>query len=137
MYCIDRANQLQVEAAVLPTLQVLFDAPKTSPLSEIDELNVAELLVQLTDAKQLKEANNGGGEDSETLTSHDRLACNICNELLERGANYYGLQTLVKVLTMLDLTVDDATLAKDLQVLCQHLEEVSRSAAASTQYDSL
>ncbi len=44
--------------AFLPTLHTLFDAPASSPLAEINENNVAELLVQLTNAKHLMNVNN-------------------------------------------------------------------------------
>ena len=55
----NRANQSQVEEAFLPTLRVLFDAPKTSPLSDIDDTNVVDLMVQLTNARNLKQVSAG------------------------------------------------------------------------------
>jgi len=50
----------------MPTLKTLFDAPDTSPLSEVKVINVAELMVQLTNARhQLSKARSG---DDTTLT---------------------------------------------------------------------
>lgn len=43
-----RTNQECVEESFLPTMRTLFNAPVTSPLSEIDTSNVAELFVELT-----------------------------------------------------------------------------------------
>ena len=48
-----RNNQQVVEEAFMVTLNTLFHAPATSPLASVDVNNVAELLVQLTDASQL------------------------------------------------------------------------------------
>lgn len=123
LYCF-RANQTQVEEAFLPTLQVIFDAPNTSPLSDIDEYNVAELLVQLTDPKQLSSKSQTDLTQTDTMmTSHDSLALKICNEIIERD-NGYGVQTLAKALTLLDLSMDNEILAKDLKNLCSQLVEV-------------
>jgi len=36
---------------MLPTLRALFDAPSTSPLSEVKVSNVADLLIELTDVQ--------------------------------------------------------------------------------------
>ncbi len=37
-----------MEESFLPTMRTLFNAPVTSPLSEVDTSNVAELFVELT-----------------------------------------------------------------------------------------
>ena len=50
-----RANQDCVEEAFLPTLETLFNAPTTSPLAQVNENNVAELLVNLTDQRNLRQ----------------------------------------------------------------------------------
>ena len=42
-----------VEEAFMLTLNTLFNAPATSPLASVDVNNVAELLVQLTDASHI------------------------------------------------------------------------------------
>lgn len=42
-----------MEEAFLPTLRTLFNAPPNSPLSEVNVNNVADLMVQLTNARYL------------------------------------------------------------------------------------
>ncbi len=37
-----------MEESFLPTMRTLFNAPVTSPLSEVDTSNVAELFIELT-----------------------------------------------------------------------------------------
>ena len=48
-----RANQEVMEEAFLPTLRTLFNAPPSSPLAEVNVNNVADLMVQLTNARHL------------------------------------------------------------------------------------
>lgn len=43
-----RTHQECVEESFVPTMRTLFHAPATSPLSEVDTNNVAELFVELT-----------------------------------------------------------------------------------------
>ncbi|NXI53842.1 CND3 protein, partial [Chloroceryle aenea] len=77
----NRSNQECFEEAYLPTLQTLFNAPATSPLSEIDTSNVSELLVDLTRPSNLKPQSKKF-QDYQELTVHDSLAMKICNEIL-------------------------------------------------------
>ena len=42
-----------MEEAFLPTLRTLFNAPPSSPLAEVNVNNVADLMVQLTNARHL------------------------------------------------------------------------------------
>ena len=53
MLLIYRANMDVIEEAFLPTLNTLFNAPVTSPLSKVDVSNTAELLTQLTCTRHL------------------------------------------------------------------------------------
>jgi len=112
---------VQVEEAFIPTLQVIFDAPATSPLSDIDESNVVELLVQLTDPTQVKKVADQSALSG--MTSHDSLAVKICNEIIERD-NMYGVVVLAKALTMLQLSQDNELLARDLSNLSIQLTQV-------------
>ena len=52
---LSRSNQEVVEDAFLPTLKTLLNAPTSSPLAEVNVENVAELLVQLSNARLLME----------------------------------------------------------------------------------
>ncbi|XP_060542719.1 condensin complex subunit 3 [Pantherophis guttatus] len=74
----NRTNQECFEETFLPTLQILFNAPASSPLSEVDVANVAELLVDLTRPSGL----NQHFQNCQGLTVHDNLALKICNEIL-------------------------------------------------------
>ena len=56
LLCI-RCNQELIAEAVLPTLRALFDAPSTSPLAEVKVVNVADLLIELTDVRHPMAAN--------------------------------------------------------------------------------
>ncbi|NXX38854.1 CND3 protein, partial [Tricholaema leucomelas] len=76
-----RSNQEFFEDAYFPTLQTLFNAPATSPLSEIDISNVSELLVDLTRPSGLKPQSKKS-QDYQELTVHDSLAMKLCNEIL-------------------------------------------------------
>ena len=58
---IDRGNQEIVEEAFLPTLQTLMEAPATSPLSEVNINNVAQLLIQLTNSCHLLKCHGRPG----------------------------------------------------------------------------
>jgi|SRR6218665_187236 len=51
-----RANQEVVAEAFMPTLKALFAAPGTSPLIEVKVIKVAELLVQLSNARHRRSA---------------------------------------------------------------------------------
>ncbi len=42
-----------MEEAFLPTLRTLLNAPQSSPLAEVNVNNIAEIMVQLTNARQL------------------------------------------------------------------------------------
>uniref|UniRef100_A0A8C6XWV2 Non-SMC condensin I complex subunit G n=1 Tax=Naja naja TaxID=35670 RepID=A0A8C6XWV2_NAJNA len=74
----NRTNQECFEETFLPTLQILFNAPASSPLSEVDVANVAELLVDLTRPSGL----NQHFQNCQGMTVHDNLALKICNEIL-------------------------------------------------------
>ncbi|XP_067944835.1 condensin complex subunit 3-like isoform X2 [Watersipora subatra] len=117
----DRSNQIQIEKAFLPTLNIIFDAPNSSPLSDIDDQNVMELLVQLTNPRDVKEQTSADAPDAST--SHEALAMTICNEIMERG-NGYGVVTLCKALNFLELNSENGVLIKDLNSLSTRLLQV-------------
>ena len=47
-----------MEEAFIPTLETLFSAPVSSPLASVNINNVAELLVALTNSKNLERNGN-------------------------------------------------------------------------------
>merc|ERR1712142_1363331 len=74
---MSKPHQLAMEAAFIPTMKVIFDAPVTSPLAEIDTEDVGMFFVHLTreDMLQSYEGGKPSLEEECTLTSvHDTLA---------------------------------------------------------------
>ncbi|XP_026959079.1 condensin complex subunit 3 isoform X2 [Sagmatias obliquidens] len=113
-----RTNQECFEEAFLPTLQIVANAPASSPLAEIDITNVAELLVDLTRPSGLNpQAKNS--QDYQALTVHDNLAIKICNEILTCPYSP-EIRVYTKALSSLELT---SSLAKDLLVLLNEILE--------------
>ncbi|XP_020025767.2 condensin complex subunit 3 [Castor canadensis] len=113
-----RTNQECFEEAFLPTLQTLANAPASSPLAEVDIMNVAELLVDLTRPSGLNpQAKNS--QDYQAFTVHDNLAVKICNEILT-GPCSPEIRVYTKALNSLELSNN---LAKDLLVLLNEILE--------------
>ncbi|KAH0616289.1 hypothetical protein JD844_027300 [Phrynosoma platyrhinos] len=120
----NRANQECFEEAFLPTLQILFNAPASSPLSEVDVTNVAELLVDLTRPSGLNQRIKNS-QNYPDLTVHDNLAIKICNEIL-KDPTAPDVRIYAKVLSSLELNKD---FTKDLLVLIgEVLEKVKDKA---------
>jgi len=112
-------NMQLIEEATLPTLKTLLKAPSTSPLSDINEANVASFLVELTNAQLLIQ-----NQKSQTLVTdnpyHDSLAIKLCNEILSKPDSF-NVRLWLKVLTQLWLSTDNLVLVKDLCKMCEHM----------------
>ncbi|XP_014662926.1 PREDICTED: condensin complex subunit 3-like [Priapulus caudatus] len=117
-----RANQECVAEAFLPTLQTLFDAPLSSPLAEVNDTNVAKLMVDLTCSYYLSEAAKRG-VDAAADSIHDTLAVKICNQILSDPESF-GTLTLCKALGYLDLNSNASSVANDLKVLAEDMLNV-------------
>ncbi|XP_075400613.1 condensin complex subunit 3 [Tenrec ecaudatus] len=115
-----RANQECFEEAFLPTVQTLANAPASSPLAEIDIMNVAELLIDLTRPSGLNpQAKNP--QDYQASTAHDNLAIKLCNEILASPCSP-EIRVYTKALSSLELS---SCLTKDLlDLLNDMLEQV-------------
>ncbi|KAL8207577.1 UNVERIFIED_CONTAM: hypothetical protein K2H54_059174 [Gekko kuhli] len=111
-----RANQECFEEAYLPTLHTLFNAPASSPLSEVDASNVSELFVDLTRPSGL----NQSAQDFQGLTVHDSLAMRVCNEILA-DPSAPDVRIYTKALSSLELNKD---FSKDLLILLDEVLEV-------------
>merc|ERR1719427_1125747 len=99
-------HQMTMEAAFIPTMKVLFDAPVTSPLNEIDNEDVGMFFVHLTREDMLQQHDpKRAGEvvASSTTSVHDNLAKLVGNEILS-APDAYQAKVLIKVLTNLQLT---------------------------------
>ncbi|KAM4854405.1 condensin complex subunit 3 isoform 2-T2 [Thomomys bottae] len=115
-----RTNQECFEEAFIPTVQTLANAPASSPLAEVDIMNVAELLVDLTRPSGLNPQAKDS-QDYQALTVHDNLAVKICNEILTSPCSP-EIRVYTKALNSLELS---SSLSKDLLVLLNEiLEEV-------------
>ncbi|XP_060102187.1 condensin complex subunit 3 isoform X2 [Heteronotia binoei] len=113
-----RANQECFEEAYLSTLRILFNAPASSPLSEVDASNVSELFVDLTRPSGLNQSARTS-QDFQGSTVHDSLAVKVCNEILA-DPSAPDVRIYTKVLSSLELNKD---VSKDLQILLDEILE--------------
>ncbi|XP_056621018.1 condensin complex subunit 3 isoform X2 [Triplophysa dalaica] len=114
-----RANQECVEESFLLTMRTLFNAPVTSPLSEVDTSNVAELYVELTRPSALLQPAAVQG-----ASVHDSLAVRVCNEIL-RDVKAPEVRLYCKTLSWLELTTEPGPATNELQLLLKDiLQEV-------------
>merc|ERR1719245_2453397 len=82
LYCsMTKFHQRAMEDAFVPTMKILFDAPVTSPLAEIDVEDVGMFFVHLTREDMLqsygKEKNSANILESSTTSIHDSLAVSV------------------------------------------------------------
>ncbi|KAG1956791.1 condensin complex subunit 3 isoform X2 [Pimephales promelas] len=114
-----RANQECVEESFLPTMRTLFNAPVTSPLSEVDSSNVAELFVELTRPSALVQP-----AAVQAMSVHDSLAVRICNEIL-RDVSAPEVRLYCKTLSWLEINTEPGPANSELQLLLKDiLQEV-------------
>ena len=119
---MSKAHQLSFESAFLPTMKVLFDAPVTSPLAEIDCEDVGMFFVHLTREDMLQSYTGKApmeGESSVTSV-HDSLAAAVCNEILS-SPDSMQTKTLIKILSSLQITHNNFVALRELKVLAEQL----------------
>eukprot|EP00090_Calanus_glacialis_P042984 TRINITY_DN7612_c0_g1_i1.p1 TRINITY_DN7612_c0_g1~~TRINITY_DN7612_c0_g1_i1.p1 ORF type:complete len:1486 (-),score=621.94 TRINITY_DN7612_c0_g1_i1:145-4602(-) len=121
---MSKQHQLAMEAAFIPTMKVLFDAPVTSPLSEIDTEDVGMFFVHLTREDMLQSYDPNKKDtnilESCTTTVHDSLAMAVCNEILS-SPDSFQTKVLIKILTSLALTHNNYVHLKEVKVLAESL----------------
>uniref|UniRef100_A0A670J415 Non-SMC condensin I complex subunit G n=1 Tax=Podarcis muralis TaxID=64176 RepID=A0A670J415_PODMU len=93
----NRTNQECFGEAFLPTLKILFNAPASSPLSEVDAANVSELFVDLTrpsglDHSAKNSRNYQKLNDKMCLRMIEKVKSNINGENNINGAISEGVQ---------------------------------------------
>ena len=110
--------KLAMEAAFVHTMKVLFDAPVTSHLAEIDTEDVGMLLVHITreDILQSYDPNKKDATilESSTTTVHNNLS--VCNEILSSPDSFQS-----KILISLALTHNNLVHLKEGKVLSESL----------------
>merc|ERR1719186_1654536 len=115
---------MTMEAAFIPTMKVLFDAPVTSPLAEIDTEDVGMFFVHLTREDMLQTFDANAKEtnmlESSTTTVHDSLAMAVCNEILS-APDSFQTKVLIKILSSLVLTHNNYVHLRMLKVLAELL----------------
>ena len=121
---MSKQHQLAMEAAFIPTMKVLFDAPVTSPLAEIDTEDVGMFFVHLTREDMLQSYDPNKKDtnilESSTTSVHDSLAMAVCNEILSFPERFQT-KVLIKILTSLTLTHNNYVHLKELKVLAELL----------------
>ena len=121
---MSRTHQLAVEAAFVPTMKILFDAPVTSPLAEIDTEDVGMFFVHLTREDMLQsfdpDKKCSSILESSTTSVHDSMAMTVCNEILSTPDSFHT-KVLIKILTSLALTHNNYVNLKELKVLSELL----------------
>ena len=119
---MSRQHQLAKEAACIPTLNILFDAPVTSPLGEIDTEDV--FLVHLTreDMMHSFDPNKKDNNilESSTTTVHDNLTIAVCNEILS-SPDSFQMKVLIKSLTSLAFAHNNYVHLMEVKVLADLL----------------
>ncbi|XP_072352559.1 condensin complex subunit 3 isoform X6 [Scyliorhinus torazame] len=119
---MNRRNQECFQEAFLPTLQTLFYAPASSPLAEVNALNVAEFFVDLTRASEVNHQNKQI-QDYQVFTVHDNLAVTICNEIL-KDPDSPDTRILVKTLGLLELSTGVSPCTEQLCILLDDIKEL-------------
>ena len=129
-----------MESAFIPTMRVLFDAPITSPLNEIDVEDVGMFFVHLTreDMLQSHDANKRPVDILASLTTsvHDSLANLVSNEILS-APDAYQSKVLIKVLISLQLTPNNYVHLRGLKVLSEQLLSTVKERTAVKQLEKL
>lgn len=97
-------------------MKTIFDAPITSPLSEIDAEDVALFLIQLTREDFLQ------SPDSQGPNVHDSLAFSLANEILSTPENRKN-KLFVKLLLSLQLSANDFVKLRELRMLNDQMLE--------------
>ena len=124
LYCsMTKQNQTAMEDSFVPTMKILFDAPVTSPLAEIDIEDVGMFFVHLTREDMLQSYDKDKATNSAESTStsvHDSLAFSVCNQILS-APDGYQTKVLIKILTNLGLTTNNFVHLKSLKVMSETL----------------
>merc|ERR1719167_811820 len=126
-----RANQDSIEESFMPTLKTLFDAPATSPLTDVDIDDVGAFYVQLTRADILQQPSKLNRDEDGDIASdigasvHDAMAYTLCNQILEAPDSFH-VKTLIRLLLILQITMNNFVKLKELKVFQTHMMQAVR-----------
>ncbi|XP_063609202.1 condensin complex subunit 3-like [Penaeus indicus] len=107
-------NQESLCAAVLPTLQTLFNAPTRSPLADVDVEDVANFLVSITSPSIIADRSN------EQVNNHDILVFTLCSEILAYPESSWN-KLLIRCLNNLSLSPTNYSTLRQVDVLAMKL----------------
>ncbi|XP_037775127.1 condensin complex subunit 3-like [Penaeus monodon] len=107
-------NQESLCAAVLPTLQTLFNAPTRSPLADVDVEDVANFLVSITSPSIIADRSN------EQVNNHDLLVFTLCSEVLAYPESSWN-KLLIRCLNNLSLSPTNFSTLRQVDVLAMKL----------------
>lgn len=108
------SNQESLCAAVLPTLQTLFNAPTRSPLADVDVEDVANFLVSITSPSIIADRSN------EQVNNHDILVFTLCSEILAYPDSSWN-KLLIRCLNNLSLSPTNYSTLRQVDVLAMKL----------------
>ncbi|XP_043255103.1 condensin complex subunit 3-like [Colletes gigas] len=111
--------QEMFEEAYLPTLKILYNAPDTSPLQEIDPYDVSKFILSMTRISHSKFA-------SKNYYAHNNLVFTIFTEVINSNS-CIDEEMLIKSLQYLHLEIDDSSKKNILLALDKVLEMVQQS----------
>jgi len=125
----NRSHQEIIEETFLPVVKTLLNAPMSSPLSKVNVGNVMDLLIQLTDVRNLAQFNITMETSQNNLLKslesyvHDSLAMRLTNEILSDPEDA-DVKLFCKVLNQLNLCRKNVNTIRDLTELAKQLLEV-------------
>ncbi|XP_063231236.1 condensin complex subunit 3 [Bacillus rossius redtenbacheri] len=111
-----------LEEAFLPTLRTVYEAPNSSPLSNIELQAIVRFFVNLTQP--------GAGRNGFEGNVHNNLAMSLCSEVLKEPDSDL-VTVLLYALSMLKVSLDDDVVRDQLAVLARKIK------AAVDQKDAL
>eukprot|EP00127_Corallochytrium_limacisporum_P000129 Clim_evm12s5 gene=Clim_evmTU12s5 len=118
-------HQRVIGHALIPTLQVLLNSPKHSPLYEINAWKVAQAFVSLTSPDNLIDSAAAGVEDMTETSAHSDIAMAVLNHAINHSANP-EIPMVLRVIPTLNIMNDSVATWRALRELnSSALEEFS------------
>ncbi|XP_054016614.1 condensin complex subunit 3-like [Hylaeus anthracinus] len=112
-------GQKMFEEAYLPTMKLLYTAPNTSPLQEIDPYHISRFILNMTRQDIFKPT-------PETYCAHNNIVFIILGEVLNPN-NFIDQEMLLRSLLHLHLNIDSDTFKERLQITIQKVSETINS----------